>query len=251
MNLSEANFPTNPKEIFLKDYSPCHYRIHKTDLFFDLYDSYAEVTASLSIERDSNAATKTLTLTGKNLELQKVCWNGRQLTASEYKVSDSALSLELKEDRGTLQTVVRIYPQKNTALEGLYRSGKMFCTQCEAEGFRKITYYLDRPDVMSEFTTRIVADKSKYPVLLSNGNRIAVGNLDDGRHWAEWHDPFLKPCYLFALVAGDLVSVDDEFETMSGRRVDLKIFVESKDADKVAHAMRSLKKNFTSSTTLS
>ena len=141
-----------------------------------------------------------------------------------------------------LECRTRILPQENTSLEGLYKSRVMFCTQCEAEGFRKITYYLDRPDVLASFTTRIEAEKARYPVLLSNGNLLASGELGGGRHFATWQDPFKKPCYLFALVAGDLKHISDSFTTSSGRKVELKIFVEAKDLDKCAFAMDSLKR---------
>ena len=153
------------------------------------------------------------------------------------------ISLTLNNLNGShkLNITTRIYPHLNTSLEGLYKSRVMICTQCEAEGFRKITYYLDRPDVMSEFRTKIIADKSVFPVLLSNGNRVAQGELNDGRHWAEWHDPFVKPCYLFALVAGKLANTDDTFTTVSGREVLIRLYVEEKDLDKCEHAINSLK----------
>jgi aminopeptidase N len=138
--------------------------------------------------------------------------------------------------------VTRIYPAKNTALEGLYRSSGNYCTQCEAEGFRKITYYPDRPDVLTKFTTRIEADKHSCPVLLSNGNLLEKGDLDNGRHYAVWQDPFPKPCYLFALVAGQLVCLEDVFVTGSGKKVLLKIYTEKRNQGKCLHAMQSLKK---------
>jgi aminopeptidase N len=144
-----------------------------------------------------------------------------------------------------IDSSVRIHPESNTALEGLYKSSGMFCTQCEAEGFRKITYYLDRPDVMSKFTTTLSAEQHSYPVLLSNGNPVASGSEGDGRHWATWEDPFMKPAYLFALVAGDLWCVEDSFTTMSKREVALRIYVEPENIDKCQHAMDSLKKSMT------
>jgi aminopeptidase N len=153
----------------------------------------------------------------------------------------SAFTSKSPDDGFVLECVTVIKPQDNTSLEGLYKSRTMFCTQCEAEGFRKITYYLDRPDVMSVFTTTIVADKEKYPVLLSNGNDVAHGDADGGRHWAMWEDPFRKPCYLFALVAGDLKHIEDTFTTCTQRGITLRIFVEAKDLDKCDHAMASLK----------
>src|SRR5690606_11420884 len=140
-----------------------------------------------------------------------------------------------------LEVVTEICPEENTALEGLYRSSGNYCTQCEPEGFRKITYYLDRPDVMATYTVRIAANKTACPILLSNGNRIEQGELEDGRHYAVWQDPFPKPCYLFALVAGRLVHIHDTFTTASGRKVDLYIYVDPGNEGRCAHAMQSLK----------
>ncbi len=232
----------NPKAIYLKDYKEPNYWIKKTELDFDLGEDATLVSANLSVIRNENSdGSASLVLHGQCLELVSVSLNGKELTPEEYSVDDESLTIHSLKQENTLQTVTRILPQDNTSLEGLYRSQTMYCTQCEAEGFRKITYYLDRPDVMSEFTTKITADKGKYPVLLSNGNLIDSGDLDDGRHFTVWHDPFIKPCYLFALVAGELSCVDDQFTTMSGREISIKIFVEAKDTDKCAHAIESLK----------
>ncbi|MFT7559687.1 MAG: aminopeptidase N [Flavobacteriales bacterium] len=230
-----------PSEIFLKDYKPSDYQVQSTYLDFDLFETHAIVKSTLQLACDSGAPTAGLFLHGQELELLRVSWCGEVLTSDAYRQTDSGLFLDTVLSGGTLEIETKIYPQNNTSLEGLYKSQKLFCTQCEAEGFRKITFYLDRPDVMSHFKTRISADKSKYPVLLSNGNKVDEGDLSDGRHWVEWHDPFLKPAYLFALVAGSLHSIDDEFITMSGRKIQLQIFVESKDLDKCAHGMSSLK----------
>ncbi len=167
--------------------------------------------------------------------------NDKDLGAERYRVDDEGLTIFQVPDQFTLESEVLIKPQENTALEGLYKSGGMFCTQCEAEGFRKITWYLDRPDVMSRFTTTIVADRQRYPVLLSNGNPLENQSLDDGRHRVRWEDPFAKPAYLFALVAGDLRSIADQFTTASGREVALRIYVEPENIDKCDHAMVSLK----------
>lgn len=164
------------------------------------------------------------------------------MNASEYRLSEESLVLPSVPDRPfDLEIVTRINPKANTALEGLYLSKDMLCTQCEAQGFRKITYFIDRPDVMAKYTTTLVADKSRYPVLLSNGNRIASGELKNGRHWVKWEDPFKKPSYLFALVAGRLECVEDRYVTRSGKEVTLQIFVEKHDLDKCDHAMQSLK----------
>ncbi|WP_259766409.1 aminopeptidase N, partial [Pseudomonas protegens] len=184
-----------------------------------------------------------LVLDGQQLELLSVSLADQPLSANDYQLDDNHLTLHPTSASFTLDTSVKIHPESNTALEGLYKSSGMFCTQCEAEGFRKITYYLDRPDVMSKFTTTVVAEQHSYPVLLSNGNPIASGPGEDGRHWATWEDPFMKPAYLFALVAGDLWCVEDSFRTQSGRDVALRIYVEPENIDKCQHAMNSLKKS--------
>ena len=232
----------NPKTIYLQDYEPPNYWITHTDIEFDLFEEETLVTSRLGLQKNSEVTTgNSLTLNGVDLELVSVAVNNRELSASEYECDEESLTLFDLDERVSLVVVTKIDPKNNTSLEGLYKSQKMFCTQCEAEGFRKITYYLDRPDVMSEFTTKITADKHEFPLLLSNGNKIGQGDLDNGRHWVKWLDPFKKPCYLFALVAGDLVCIDDSYTTMSGRKVDLQIFVEEKDLDKCDHAMQSLK----------
>lgn len=225
---------------YLKDYQAPEYSILTTQLNFALFDDYTEVTAELSLKRNGEHPAP-LRLHGQQLKLISIELNGAPLNAEHYSLDDEFLTIPSVPAEFTLTTRVHIEPHKNTALEGLYRSGTMYCTQCEAEGFRKITFYLDRPDAMSSFTTRIEADKTAYPVLLSNGNLIAQGPLENGRHFATWQDPFKKPAYLFALVAGDLACVEDSFTTASGRAVALKIFVEEKDLDKCEHAMVSLK----------
>ena len=232
-----------PKTIFLKDYQVPDFLIERTDLHFDLYEDHSRVKAELSIRRnpESQHPQAPLVLHGVQLKLLSVAVDGQPLAEGQFSTDAESLTIVSVGQSFTLNTEVEINPQDNTSLEGLYKSRTMFCTQCEAEGFRKITYYLDRPDVMSEFTTTVTADKATYPVLLSNGNPIERKELDNGRHLATWHDPFLKPAYLFALVAGTLESVDDTFTTMSGREVTLQIFVESKDLDKCDHAMLSLK----------
>lgn len=231
-----------PQAIYLKDYKVPDYLIKKTELHVDIYDGYTLVTANLALYQNPAASTKTnqLKLHGTDLELVSIAINGQLLAENSYQFGEETLTLKHVPEQFLLTCVTKIYPEKNTSLEGLYKSRTMYCTQCEAEGFRKITYYLDRPDVMSEFTTTVVADK-KFPVLLSNGNLIGRGDLDNNRHFATWQDPFKKPAYLFALVAGDLAHIDDKFTTCSGRDVALKIYVEPKDLDKCAHAMTSLK----------
>ncbi len=243
------------RTIYLKDYQPPAFVIDRTDLKFELDEASTVVTSRLEMRRNpdlvGNDADR-LVLDGQDMVLESIRVNGRALESAEYLVEEETLTLLSLErslgksagkiDSGfVLECVTVLRPGENTSLEGLYKSRTMFCTQCEAEGFRKITYYLDRPDVMSIFTTTIVADKAKYPVLLSNGNDVEKGDADDGRHWIRWEDPFRKPAYLFALVAGDLRHIEDHFTTMSGRQVTLRLFVEEKDLDKCDHAMLSLK----------
>ncbi len=236
----------NPQTIFLKDYTVPDYLIHSVDLNFTLDEENTRVISRLTVSR--NPASRTgdvaLVLAGENLSLISVVLNDdTQLTEQHYvQTPDSLIIHEVPQHRSFVLTIENtINPKANTAYEGLYLSNTMLCTQCEAEGFRKITYFLDRPDVMAKFTTTLVGDKDRYPVLLSNGNKIAHGELADNRHWVTWEDPFNKPCYLFALVAGQLDCVDDSFTTQSKRNISLQIFVEKHDLDKCAHAMQSLK----------
>ncbi|MDH3543969.1 MAG: aminopeptidase N, partial [Desulfuromonadales bacterium] len=182
-----------------------------------------------------------LHLYGRQLELLSIKLDGRELTAGEYQVDSEGLTIPVVPERFVLETLVEINPDGNTALEGLYRASEIFCTQCEAQGFRKITFYPDRPDVMARFTTTLVGELETTPVLLANGNLIESGHLDDGRHYARFEDPFPKPSYLFAMVAGKLTAIDDSFVTMSGRKVSLQIFVEERNRYKCEHAMLSLK----------
>jgi len=233
-----------PQTIYLQDYKVSPFEIEKTDLVFDLGEHYTRVTTTLSLLRNSlsDELGADLVLHGsEGLDLQSVSVDGLTLEEGAYSCDSESLTIPGLADRAVVTTEVLIKPQDNTTMMGPYRSRTMYCTQCEAEGFRDITYYLDRPDVMSEFTTQVIADKAQYPVLLSNGNPIDRGELDGGRHFVTWHDPFKKPAYLFALVAGTLSRVEDSFTTMSGRQVALQIFVDEKDLDKCAHAMLSLK----------
>ena len=234
-----------PQMIYLKDYQAPDYLIDETHLTFELFEDHTLVHAQLVMRRNParGAGLPALALDGQQLELLSVSLDDIELAAEDYQLSDSHLILHPTSEQFVVDTSVRIHPESNTALEGLYKSGGMFCTQCEAEGFRKITYYLDRPDVMSKFTTTVVAEQHSYPILLSNGNPIASGPDEDGRHWATWEDPFMKPAYLFALVAGDLWCVEDTFTTMSERSVALRIYVEPENIDKCQHAMTSLKKS--------
>ncbi len=233
------------KTIYLKDYQVPDYLIDETHLTFELFEDHSLVHAQLVMRRnpEAGAGLPKLVLDGQQLELLELKLDDRELGAADYTLTDSHLTLQPTQERFVVDSSVRIHPESNTALEGLYKSGKMFCTQCEAEGFRKITFYLDRPDVMSKFTTTLSAEQHAYPVLLSNGNPIASGSEEGGRHWATWEDPFKKPAYLFALVAGDLWCVEDSFTTMSNREVALRIYVEPENIDKVQHAMDSLKRS--------
>ncbi|PTQ73773.1 aminopeptidase N [Pseudomonas sp. GV071] len=234
-----------PKMIYLKDYQAPDYLIDETHLTFELFEDHTLVHAQLVMRRNPahGSGLPALVLDGQELELVSLSLDGKALEEGDYQLTDSHLTLQPAADTFVIDSSVRIHPESNTALEGLYKSGSMFCTQCEAEGFRKITYYLDRPDVMSKFTTTLSAEQHKYPVLLSNGNPIASGPEDGGRHWATWEDPFMKPAYLFALVAGDLWAIEDTFDTMSKREVALRIYVEPENIDKCQHAMDSLKKS--------
>lgn len=239
------------KNIYLKDYQEPDFFIDETQLDVQLFEDETHVYSRLRLRRNLQARNQaaSLVLHGKELELVSLALDGKPLSAGDYVLEEESLTIASVPDQFELSSKVRIFPQLNTSLEGLYKSSNKFCTQCEAEGFRKITWYLDRPDVLSSFTTRIEADHQNYPVLLSNGNLVDSGICEEsdkaGRHWVIWHDPFKKPSYLFALVAGNLYSVDDSFTTMSGREVALHIFVEKKDLDKCDFAMRSLKKAMT------
>ncbi|MCU1756511.1 aminopeptidase N [Pseudomonas helleri] len=234
-----------PQMIYLKDYQAPEYLIDETHLTFELFEDHTLVHAQLVMRRNParGEGFPALALDGQQLELLSVKLDDVELTAADYELTDSHLTLHPTTEQFVVDTSVKIQPESNTALEGLYKSGTMFCTQCEAEGFRKITYYLDRPDVMSTFTTTVVAEQHRYPILLSNGNPLASGPDEDGRHWATWEDPFKKPAYLFALVAGDLWCVEDTFTTMTNRTVALRIYVEPENIDKCQHAMNSLKKS--------
>jgi len=236
----------NPQTIYLKDYTVPEYLIHSVALNFTLDDENTLVSSRLTLSRNpaSRSRDTSLALSGENLKLIRVNLDdGNDLTKDQYLQTQDALIINNvpQQQRFVLNIENTINPKANTALEGLYLSNGMLCTQCEAEGFRKIAYFLDRPDVMTLFTTTLVGDKDRYPVLLSNGNKVAQGELPDNRHWVTWEDPFNKPCYLFALVAGQLECIADRFTTQSGRDIDLQIFVEKHDMDKCGHAMQSLK----------
>jgi len=229
------------KAKYLKDYKKPAFKIQTVDLVFELYEEEAVVESTMQFKKmDENE--KDLQLDALNLELLEVSLNGLKLQESRYIIEDESLMLLNVPNEFEVKIKNRIYPQNNTELEGLYKSGDIFCTQNEPEGFRSITPYLDRPDVMSVFTTTVIADEKKYPVLLSNGNIVECHESFDGRHGVTWHDPHPKPSYLFALVAGDLGDISDEFVTMSGNKVTLNIYCDHGNEHKCHHAMTSLKK---------
>ena len=231
------------KTIRLNDYRKPDFLIETVNLEFDLDETRTRVKSLLTVvcNHDRCEGIHAFVLNGRDLALKTVKLDGHDLRHQDYVIDSSSLTIPHVPDRFTLEIETEINPRDNTELSGLYLSGGNFCTQCEAEGFRKMTYYPDRPDVMARFFTTIVADKRKYPVLLSNGNLMSSGDLKDGKHFAKWHDPFPKPAYLFALVAGNLDRIRDSFTTMSGKKVDLSIFVQHHNRDKCAHAMESLK----------
>src|SRR3990167_6730183 len=227
---------------YLADYKTVNFSILKIDLAFDLYNDFVTVENTMRIKRINCDNKNPICLSGEDLELLEVKLNGVTLSSENYQLDEQSLTIHYDNNEFFLSITTKIYPQNNTELSGLFKSNDLFCTQCEAEGFRRITYFYDRPDVLTSYTTKIIADKEQYPVLLSNGNLVAEGNLAGNRHFVIWEDPFKKPSYLFALVAGKLSHIEDAFVTMSGRNVSLKIYVEPKDIEKCQHAMNSLKK---------
>ena len=233
-----------PRTVRLADYRPSDYVVDRVHLDFDLGEEVTHVRSRLWLRRNPDAVGSVcpLVLDGEDLTLRSIMIDDTPVDPAAYTLDPASLTIHAPPKDFILETVAAIRPQDNTKLEGLYKSSGNFCTQCEPEGFRRITWYLDRPDVTAIFTTRITSGKTRYPVLLSNGNLVAEGEADDGRHWVEWHDPYRKPSYLFALVAGDLACVEDSFTTMSGRDVALRIYVEHGKEDRCGHAMASLKK---------
>jgi aminopeptidase N len=234
---------SEPKRVYRTDYRPPSWWIDRVDLDFALDASATRVRARLEVRCNSEAAEDSpLVLDGEDLELLRVAVDGRVLAPGEYQLGPEALTLSRLPERCVVETEVAIHPELNTRLSGLYASSSMLCTQCEAHGFRRITYFLDRPDVMARFSARLEGDRARFPVLLSNGNRVESGELPNGRHFVRWEDPHRKPCYLFALVAGDLRCHSGSFRTRSGRDVRLEIWVEEPNLPKCAHALRSLEK---------
>ena len=242
MSPRDAEPAAGLKTKYLRDYAPPDYAVPETTLHFDIGAEVTRVTARLRVQRAAHAdAARPLCLDGKHLKLISIKLDDAELAADAYVVSDEGLRIAQVPAQFTLETVVEIDPASNTALEGLFACGDMLASQCEAEGFRCITYFPDRPDVLSRYRVTIDADTGRYPVLLSNGNCLEQTELGDGRHRAVWDDPHLKPCYLFALVAGDLVRVTGQHRTPSGRNVSLELYAEHGQEDRLAFAMESLR----------
>jgi aminopeptidase N len=240
-----------PQSIYLKDYTPPAWLVDTVDLHVAIHDGHAEVRATLACRRNPAGPADTggaLVLDGEELTLLGLAIDGVALAPACYALADERLTIASLNgaplpERLTLETHVRIEPDKNTQLSGLYRSKDGYFTQCEAQGFRRITFYPDRPDVMARFTCTIEAARERFPQLLSNGNLVATGDGADGRHWARWEDPYAKPCYLFALVAAKLDVLEDRYVTQSGRAVRLAVYVEPGKLDQCGHAMAALKKS--------
>jgi aminopeptidase N len=238
---AEPHATAAPVIIRREDYRAPDWLIPEIALDFQLDAERTIVTARLSVTRNG-VHDRPLVLNGEALELLFVSVDGAELPRDQWPEGDAPLTVPLSGAAHVVETKVAISPAKNSQLMGLYASNGMLCTQCEAEGFRRITFFPDRPDVLSTYRVRMRRDKAQFPVLLSNGNCVASGDAADGAHWAEWHDPWPKPSYLFALVAGDLVANRDSFTTMSGRKVDLNIWVApGDDLDRTGHAMEALK----------
>ncbi|MEO1029508.1 MAG: M1 family aminopeptidase, partial [Pseudomonadota bacterium] len=233
----------SPQSVYLKDYEPYAFEIESVRIAFELIPDKTRVDAKLVVKRKYGFEGEPFVLDGEGLKLRDIEINGRDLTRDEYTVTEKSLTIHDVPHEFTLLTSVEIDPSKNTALSGLYISADRFCTQCEATGFRHITYWPDRPDVMSRFTIRLEAEETTYPILLSNGSLEETGVLPGGKHYAVWDDPHPKPSYLFALCAGDYDTYEEDFITMSGRRVGLAIHVDKGEAEKAIWAMDSLKRS--------
>ncbi|MCL4121521.1 UNVERIFIED_CONTAM: hypothetical protein GTU68_042543 [Idotea baltica] len=225
-----------PQAKFRSDYQSPEFTISDIDLVFDLDDTKTFISATSKVQQLKKSTD--LLLEGEGMTLVSLKIN--DVDHSDYTKTDTQLTIHNVSGDFTLTIVTEVNPQENTALEGLYKSGDGFCTQCEAKGFRRITYYLDRPDVLARFTTKVIADKKAYPHLLSNGNRVSHGDLDGDKHFVHWQDPFPKPAYLFALVAGNFDVLTDTYTTKSGRDVALEIYVDQGNLDRTPHAMTSL-----------
>ncbi|GJC31048.1 aminopeptidase N [Acinetobacter sp. KAM398] len=238
MNIAANPMVEANQTIYLKDYQKPSFLVDAVELDIQVYANYTQVGATLKMQRQTAGD---LVLLGRDLELKSIILNGTELSESDYQLDSEQLCIANAPDQVTLETIVIIHPESNTQLEGLYQaSSDLFVTQNEPEGFRKITFYPDRPDVLSLFTTRVEADK-KYPVLLANGNLLETGEAGEGRHYAIWQDPTKKPSYLFACVIGDLAVMKDHYVTSEGRNVALEIYAEEKDIPKCKIAMQALK----------
>jgi aminopeptidase N len=241
--------PSPARTIHLADYCAPAWQIPEVELRFELDATDTLVHATLQLRRDHDQSTSghALRLQGEELETLAIAIDGTALPPQAWRIENNVLCLEGLPAQCELRTTVRIHPASNTQLMGLYASGNSeapgLFTQCEAEGFRRITWFLDRPDVMSRYRVTLEAQRERFPVLLGNGNRVAEGSLPDGRHWARWEDPFPKPCYLFALVAGKLDLLQDHYTTASGRDVTLSIYVDPGKLDQCGFAMQALKKS--------
>ncbi|CDR34650.1 aminopeptidase N [Criblamydia sequanensis] len=234
---------STPKETYLKDYKPAPYTVDSIFLTFDLDPENTTATSQLSLRRSQKEQDgHPLFLNGEDIELFSIKNNGTVLPKGTYKIEKEGLTIFEPPEVLNLEIKTGLKPSKNTRLSGLYETGGILCTQNEAEGFRRITFFPDRPDVMTKFTTKIIASKDKYPILLSNGNLIEESDLPNGKHYAVWEDPFLKPCYLYALVAGNLGLIKSTFKTQSNRTIELRIYCDKGSEDKCQHAMNSLKK---------
>ena len=233
-----------PKPTLLEDYKVPDFIFDQVALDFELEPKATIVKSTLSVRRNPDGTKDAvLMLDGEDITLRRVAVNGKKLARSDYRLTQTHLILSHLPERFTLEIETMCDPSANTKLMGLYVSGGRFCTQCEAEGFRRMTYYMDRPDVLSIFKVRITALKQDYPYLLANGNMIESGDLSDGQHYAVWEDPFPKPCYLFALVAGQFDTIEDSFTTMSGRDIPLSIYVDHGNAPRAEYAMDALKRS--------
>lgn len=239
-----SSYSKKPKEIHLKDYTPPDYLVNSIFLNFDLHEEGTNVKTIMDVKLNSKCKSFSppFVMFGEDLKLKSILLDGKPLDKKNYRIEEDKLIIPKVPTHFKVETEVEIHPEKNTQLSGLYLSQGNFCTQCEAQGFRRITYFPDRPDVMTRFTTTITADKKRYPVLLSNGNLVDEKGLSGNRHWVKWEDPSLKPSYLFALVAGDFDHLEDTFVTMTGKNVLLRVYVEKGKLDQAQFAMDSLKR---------
>ena len=239
--------PPTPVERFRKDWAPPPYRIEAVTLDINIRDGSTLVTSTLTVQPQENAADQPLDLDGVSLALLSIELDGEPLGKDAFTLTYDGLRVFRPPSGSTfsLKTVVEIEPEKNTQLSGLYKSGNAYLTHNEAQGFRRITFFQDRPDIMAMYDCRIEADKDKYPLLLANGNEMEHGDLPEGRHWASFSAPFRKPSYLFCAVAGDLGGIQSTFTTKSGREVALKVWSEKENVDELDWAMQSLKDSMT------